>query len=393
MTKKKYDFDEIVDRRKSHSKKWTDWSGLGLEVTDELLPMWIADMDFKTEERILKALHETVDFEVMGYDAPPADYYDSFIDWQKRKNNWDVKEEWLSPVPGVVPGIVNVIRSLTEENDNIIIQPPVYYPFFTAIEANKRNIVENSLVRLDDGTYEIDFEDFEEKAKDASAFVLCNPHNPVGKVISKDDLTRLGEICVENDVLIISDEIHSDLLLEGHTHHVMANLSKEIEDITVTLTAPSKSFNIAGLAQSVIITPNKELRDAVNGGLQATGLMHMSTFGITGFMSAYKYGEEWLAEAMEYIEGNIDYVLEYIEENMPQVKAYKPEATFLMWLDFTEITEDPKELMNLLINKGKILIEDGSVFGEMGKGFTRFNIASPRPMLEDAMKRIEKAIS
>lgn len=388
MTNKKYNFNEIVDRGNSHSKKWTD-----PKVTDELLPMWIADMDFKTEERILNALHETVDFEVMGYDAPPADYYDSFIDWQKRHNDWDVKEEWFSPVPGVVPGIVNVVRSLTEENDNIIIQTPVYYPFFTAIEANKRNVVENQLIRSENGTFEIDFEDFEEKAKNATAFILCNPHNPVGKVISKEDLTRLGEICVRNNVLIISDEIHSDLLLEGHKHYVMANLSKEIEDITVTLTAPSKSFNVAGLAQSVIITPNKELRDAVNAGLQATGLMHMSTFGITGFMSAYKYGEEWLAEAMEYIEGNIDYVLNYIEQNMPQVKAYKPEATFLMWLDFTEITEDPEELMDLLINKGKILIEDGSVFGDMGKGFTRFNIASPRSVIEDAMKRIEKAIS
>lgn len=387
-----YNFDEIIDRKHQLSKKWTDWSKFDLELNDEIIPLWIADMDFKCEPKILEALHKTVDYGVIGYDAAPRNYFDSFIDWQKRRNHWQIEKEWLVSVPGIVPGISNAIINLSNENDGILIQPPVYYPFFKAIDLNRRKLVENDLIR-EEHQYRIDFEDLEQKAKQAKMMILCNPHNPVGRVYTREELLKIGEICLKNDVIIISDEIHSDLILSGYQHTPIASLSKEIMENTVTLCAPSKSFNVAGLIQSVAIIPNKELRDKFCHGLCAFGIMHMASFGITGFQAAYTYGEEWLGQAMKYIESNVDYVVEFLKNELPSVKAHRPEGTFLMWFDFREISEDVEVLNHLLIHEAKVLLDSGHVFGKTGIGFYRVNVGCTRALLEDALNRIKNAVN
>lgn len=386
-----YNFDEIVDRKHQHSKKWTNWSKFGLKPNDEILPFWIADMDFKCEPRILEALRETVDYGVMGYDAAPVDYYEPFLQWQKKKNQWEVDEDWLIYTPGVVPGIANSILCFTQKSDKILIQTPVYYPFFKAIESNGRTLVQSRLI-MGDKQYGIDFEDFEEKIKACKMMILCNPHNPVGRVYTEEELLKIGEICVKHDVLIISDEIHGDLIMKGNKHIPIATLSEKIAQNTITLTAPSKSFNVAGLSQSVAIIPNPELRERFLAGMESFGIMHLPTFGITGFHAAYKYGEDWLNQALEYIEANMDYVLEYLQKNLPQVRAYKPEGTFLMWLDFRAVSEDMNVLNDLLINKAKILMDSGHVFGENGCGFYRFNVGCPRFLVVEAMERLTRAL-
>lgn len=387
----KYNFDEIINRRHHHSKKWTDWSGYGLQTCEDVLPLWIADMDFKCEPRILDALHETVNYGVIGYDAPPKDYYDPFISWQKRKNDWELRKEWFVDTPGIVPGISNAIISLTEKGDKILIQPPVYYPFFKAINFNDRTLVENTLLMGED-RYEIDFEDFEQKIRDCKMFILCNPHNPVGRVFTREELRKMGELCVKHNVIILSDEIHGDLIMKGHKHIPIASLSEEIKQQCLTFTAPSKTFNIAGLAQSVAIIPNEEFRAKFKKGMEAFGIMHMASFGITGFHAAYLYGEEWVKQVLEYIEGNIDFVMNFLKEQLPIVKAYKPEGTFLMWLDFRALSEDINVVDELLIKKAKVLMDSGAKFGETGQRFYRLNIASPRAIIEEAMNRIKQAI-
>ncbi len=392
MSCKKYDFDKVVDRSKTHSKKWTDWSSRGLKANNDVLPLWIADMDFMCEERIISALNETLNWGVLGYDGAPEDFYDSFISWKKRRFNWDLNKECFLPTPGIVPAISNAVLSLTEKGDKILIQSPVYYPFFTAIEINNRTLVENRLIEGKE-RYEIDFIDLEEKLKDSKMMILCNPHNPVGRVYTKDELLKIGNLCVKYGVILVSDEIHSDLVFKNYKHISVATLSDEIANVTITLTAPSKTFNIAGLAQSVAIIQNQKLREQFENGLKGFGLMHMSTFGITGFNAAYKYGEEWLDEVMQYLESNVDYVMEYLSKNLPQVKVYRPEATFLMWLDFREVEKDLVKLDNLLLNDAKVLLDNGASFGKPGEGFYRLNIGTSRSILEEAFDRLSKALN
>ncbi len=386
---KKYNFDEVLDRRKTHSKKWTDWSSYGLESSDDILPLWIADMDFKCEERILQALHDTVDYGAIGYDGPPSDYYEPFIEWKKKRNNWEVKEEWFLPSPGIVPAISNAVICMTEKGDKILIQPPVYYPFFTAVEINGRTLVESTLVEGKD-RYKIDFDDLDKKLEGCKLMIMSNPHNPIGRAYSKEELEKIGNLCVKHGVILIADEIHSDLMLDGNEHISVATLSKEIADTTITMCAPSKTFNIAGLAQSVIIITNEKLRQQFKDGLAGFGLMHMSSFGISGFNAAYKYGEEWLDQALEYIQGNVDYVMDFLETRLPKVKAYRPEATFLMWLDFREVAENEDELNDIMLNKCKMLMDTGSHFGKTGDRFYRLNVGCTRATLVEAMERLKK---
>lgn len=389
----KYNFDEVIDRQHQNSKKWIDWSGLGLkEIKPDVLPMWIADMDFKCEQKILEALKKPIQWGVIGYDAACSSFYDSFIKWQKDKNDWDIKKEWLVPTPGVVPGIANAIRTFTKEHDKILIQPPVYYPFFSVIETNDRVVVENNLI-YDEDKYRIDFEDLKEKIKDCKMMILCSPHNPIGRVWSVEELTQIVEICIENNVILVSDEIHSDLLLFGNKHVVSANLPNGAKDMTITLMAPSKSFNIAGLAQSVAIISNSELREKFQRGMKSMGMMHMSSFAIAGFSAAYECGGEWLSESLKYIEKNVEFTIEYLKENLPQVKAHKIEGTYLMWFDLTYFSDDRKVIDDLLLNKGKVLLDPGIDFGKVGDRFYRINVGCPKCMLEDALNRIKIALS
>lgn len=390
LSKPVYNFDIVVDRKHQNSKKWTDWKCFGMEDVDpDVLPMWIADMDFACEPRILDELDLVTKWGVIGYDSEKESFYDSFIDWQMKKNGWKLEREWIVPNHGVVPAIVNAIKVLTDKGDKILIQPPVYYPFFAAIEKNERKIVRNDLIN-NNGRYEIDFADFEAKLKEVKLFILCSPHNPVGRVWTRDELEKIAKLCLENDVIIISDEIHSDLIFKNSKHIPIASLSADVAKNTITLTAPSKTFNIAGLAQSVAIIENEQWREKYRDSFCALGLMHMSTFGIVGFEAAYRYGENWLEQVLEYIEANVDYTVDYISKNIPCIKTAKPDGTFLMWLDLSGVTDNYEKLDKFLIDECKILMDKGERFDVKSKGFYRLNIAVPRSILEDGMERLEK---
>ncbi len=385
-----YNFDEVIPRWEHNSKKWTDWRCYGMEeVNRQILPMWIADMDFRCEPSILMELEKVIKWGAIGYDSQKDSFYEVFIDWQKRRNSWQVEKHQLIPVPGVVFGVANAIRAFTKEDDKILVQTPVYYPFFTIIEKNKRKIVENPLI-FSGKRYEIDFEDFERKIKDCKMMILCSPHNPVGRVWSLEELKKMAKICIDNNVLIVSDEIHSDLILSGNKHIPIASISDNISKQTITVTAPSKTFNIAGLNQSIAIISDESIRNRYNESIDAGGVSKTSSFGIVGFEAAYKYGEKWLDQALEYIEDNIDYTIDYIEKNISRVGVYKPEGTFLLWLDLRGFGVECEELNEILIEKGKLLLDHGCKFGEESKGFYRLNVGVPKKILIDALERLNK---
>ncbi|MBK1468983.1 MalY/PatB family protein [Parvimonas parva] len=389
-----YDFNEYVDRKNSHAEKWNNMVSAGAPKNDHsVLSMSIADMEFKCCDEILNALKEPISNGVIGYDCPCEKFFESFIKWQKEKNNWDIKKEWIVPVPGVVPGIANTILRNTKEGDAIIINTPVYPPFFNAIHLNNRIVVENKLIELED-KYIIDFEDFEKKIveNNVKLSILCSPHNPVGRVWTREELQRYGEICRKHNVLMISDEIHGDLILKDYKHIPIASMNEDFLYNTVTLTAPSKTFNVAGLVQSVAIIPNEELRTKFITGLVGYGIFHMASFATVGFTAAYMYGKEWFEECMEYIESNIDFAIDFINREIPKVKVKRPQASFLLWLDLRAFDIEHEQLHQKLINEGKLLLNSGMTYGENGKLFFRMNIACNRDMLTDGLNRLKKVI-
>lgn len=390
MTILKYDFDEIIDRRDSNSIKWNQ-SKLDYNE-DDILPMWVADMDFKVADEILSALKEPISHGIIGYDFIPDSFYSSVIDWIYDKYNWKVEQEWISFISGVVPGINVATKEFTEENDEILIQPPVYHPFYRVAENNNRKIVENPL-RLNEGKYEMDFQDMKDKiTKKTKLSVLCSPHNPVGRVWTSKELKEFGKICIENGIIIVSDEIHSDLIYKDYNHVPTASISQELAMNTITLMAPSKTFNIPGLFASIAIIPNKDIRDRFNRRLERLELTNANTFSVAGFTAAYNHGKQWLEKALKYIEENADYAVNYINENIKGVNTYKPEGTYLLWLDFNELDKNPEELNALLINKGKIMLNNGEMFGSGGEGFFRLNIGCQRKTLEEGLNRIKRAV-
>ncbi len=380
----RYNFDEIVDRRNTNCIKWDTQK-------DGILPMWIADMDFKSPDEVVDALVERAREGVFGYNFRADGFYHSIINWVKKKFHWEIKKEWIVFTPGVVTGFNIGIRALSSENDGVLIQPPVYPPFKGTVDTIKRTLRKNPLV-IKDGRYVMDYEDLAEKLKESKVFLFCSPHNPVGRVWSKDELEKVTNLCVENDVYIISDEIHCDLAYKGNRHTMIASLSEEVANRTITLIAPSKTFNIAGLFTSIAIIPNEDIRNKVNAQIASFGIDHTSIFGAVGFEAAYTYGEIWLDELLEYIEGNADYVVDYIEEHIPEVKIIKPEGTFLLWLDFRKLGLSQIELNEFMKEKGKVFMNDGATFGEEGQGFLRMNIGTSRANVEEAIKRIERAV-
>lgn len=389
-----YNFDEYVDRKNSHAEKWNNMIAAGAKKNDHsVLSMSIADMEFKCCDEILEALKEPIENGVIGYDCPCEKFYSSLIEWYKKYHGWELKKEWIVPVPGVVPGIANTVVTNTSENDAILINSPVYPPFFNVVNLNKRKLVDSQLIETET-SYELDFKDMEEKIKkeDVKVSILCSPHNPVGRVWTKEELIEYGRICRENNVLIISDEIHSDLTLKGHKHTSIATLSDELLNNTVTLTAPSKTFNIAGLSQSVAIIPNQELREKFINGLVGYGIFHMASFAAVGFVAAYTHGRVWFEECIEYIENNIDFAIDFIKREIPKIKVKKPEASFLIWLDCRELDIEHDELHQLLIDEGKLLLNSGNNYGNMGNLFFRMNIACNREMLEDGLNRLKKIV-
>lgn len=391
MCKVKIDFDEVIDRKNTNSIKYDFAVRRG--KPENLLPLWVADMDFKISGKVLDALHERIDHGIFGYSEVQEEYFEAIRDWMEKKHHWNVESRWLVKTPGVVFALAMAVQAFTDPGDGVMIQQPVYYPFSEVIEDNDRVIVDNTLYLGEDGRYHIDFEDFERKAEvfHVKLFLLCNPHNPVGRVWSLEELEKLGEICIRRDILVVSDEIHQDFVFEGK-HLVFASLSEELKNRTITCTSPSKTFNLAGLQISNIFIANQKLRRRFRRQVAAAGYSQLNTLGLTACEAAYRQGEEWHEQLMVYLRANITYVREFIKEKIPRVKLIEPEGTYLVWLDFRELGLTEEEREDLIIKKAGLWLDSGAMFGPVGEGFERINIACPRSILEQALGNLEKAI-
>lgn len=386
-----YSFDSIINRVGTNSVKWDNLKEL--YGRDDLIPLWVADMDFKAPSEIVEALKDRVEHNVYGYTFPSDKYYNAVISWMKRRHNWTIERDWIVYTPGVVPALSYAIRAFTKPGDKIILQSPVYHPFYSAIEDNGRHVVNNPLT-YKDGKYYMDYEDLESKIDSKTKLlILCNPHNPVGRVWTKNELRKLADICIKNDILIISDEIHFDIVYRGNEHTVFGSLSPEISANSIVLTAPSKTFNVAGLQVSNVIIPNRKLRERFAMETEKDHISSPNIFGGEALIAAYDKCEYWLKELLDYLEGNRDFFINFIEERIPKLKIVNPEGTYLMWVDCSELNMNPEELSDFFVNKCRVALNSGEMFGEEGKAFQRFNIGCPRSILKEALERIERAIS
>ena len=388
----KYNFNEIIDRKGTNCLKY-DFA-LERGKPEGVLPLWIADMDFKAPPLVLERLSEIVNHGIFGYSDSKEKYFSVLKDWLERRFGWEVQEEWLVKTPGIVFAIACAIHAFTKEGDAVLIQQPVYYPFSETILDNERKLVNSPLKRNGD-RYEIDFEDFEEKIvqEQVKLFIFCSPHNPVGRVWKKEELKKVGEICLKHGVIVVSDEIHSDFVYSGHKHTVFASLSKEISDITITCTAPSKTFNIAGLQISNIFIENPVLREKIKKAIARTGYSQVNQIGLAACQAAYEGGEEWLEELKVYLAENIEYTREFLKEHLPKITLIEPEGTYLLWLDFKAygLTEEERE--ELIVNEAGLWLDSGSMFGPDGEGYERINIACPRKTLEKALDQLKEVFS
>jgi cystathionine beta-lyase len=384
-------FDEIIDRKNTNCLKY-DFA-LERKKRDDLLPLWIADMDFRLPEEIISDIQKAVAHGIFGYSDVKRTYFDTLYNWFQNRFDWELKEEWLVKTPGIVFAIALAIKAFTNKGDSVLIQQPVYYPFSECILANNRKLVNNQLA-YKDGKYTIDFEDFESKIvnENVKLFLLCSPQNPTGRVWTKDELTRIGEICLKHNVIVLSDEIHCDFVYPGNTHTVFASISEEFAMNSIICTAPSKTFNIAGLQISNIFIPNKTLRDAFREEYDASGYSQLNTLGLVACQSAYSKGEAWLNELKVYLKENLDFVRNFLAENLPEIKLVEPEGTYLIWLDCSGLGLTYKELEKIIIDKAKLWLDGGIIFGKQTALFERINIACPRSILEQALKNLEQAI-
>ena len=387
----KYDFDTVIDRRGTNSLKYDFAKERGKR--EDVLPLWVADMDFRTAPEILERLEQVVQHGIFGYSEGKEDYFLAVQHWYKEYFSWETKERWLVKTPGVVFAIAAAIRAFTKEGDGVLLQQPVYYPFRETIADNHRVPV-NSPLKQVNGRYEMDFEDLEKKIREnhVKLFLLCSPHNPVGRVWEEWELRKVGEICLRYGVLVVSDEIHSDFTYEGHTHHVFAGLSPEFSEITITCTAPSKTFNLAGLQISNIFIPNATLREAFKKAIAAAGYSQVNLMGLTACQAAYEKGRPWLEEVKAYLADNLAFVREYLKEQLPQIRLVEPEGTYLLWLDFRVLglTENQRE--DLIVRKARLWLDSGAMFGQDGEGFERINIACPRATLRQALEQLKEAV-
>lgn len=383
----RYNFDEIIERKNTDCVKYDKLeSYFGAK---DLLPLWVADMDFKVPPCISEAIIERANHEIYGYTYRGDSCINNIQNWLKTRHNWTVPTEWISSSPGVVTGLSLLLMSLTKEGDKIAIQSPVYHPFAQVINDTKRKLVINPL-RLTVKGYQMDFEQLEELAKEGlTALILSNPHNPVGRVFTKDELQQLGNLAEKYDFLIFSDEIHQDLTFEGHKHIALASLSDELAQRTITCIAPSKTFNVAGLASSVIIIPNAKMKQQFEKLLSSMHLNSGNLFGHVAMQAGYEHGAEWLDQMMEYLKGNVDFLRSYLNENIPSIKLIEPEATYLLWLDCRSLNIETEKLNQLLIKKAGLALNKGTTFGVDGEGFLRINIGCPRSILEKALDKIK----
>lgn len=390
MAERNLDFDKIIERDNTNCLKYDFRVARGMPA--DILPLWVADMDFQISSYIQDAIEKQVRHGIYGYSEAGNEYFEAVSSWLRQQHGWEVEQQWLVKTPGVVFALAMAVKAFTNVGDGVLIQKPVYYPFSGVILDNKRKVVDNTLVLGEDGRYHIDFEDFEEKVvnENVKLFFLCNPHNPVGRVWEREELERLGDICYRHHVIVVSDEIHSDFVWKGK-HQVFADLKEEYRDISITCTAPSKTFNIAGLQVSNIFIPNTRLRHQLKRQLDASGYSQLNAVGIVACDAAYRYGREWYNDVCSYIKENIEYVGRYLEENIPGVKLLKPEGTYLLWLDFRELHLSDAALEDLIIKKAGLWLDSGAIFGDAGKGFQRINAACPRKILEKALHKLEEA--
>ena len=385
-----YNFDEVIDRSNSDCSKIENLKPLfGRE---DIIPLWVADMDFKSPPAITRALMKRVEHGVFGYTVQSEDYFNSIINWLNKRYNWIVSKEDINYLPGVVKGFSIAIEVFTEVGDNVIIQPPVYHPFRLVTKALNRKVVNNPLI-LENGQYRMDFDGLRKivSEKSCKMLILCNPHNPGGRVWSEEELKELSEICFENEILVVSDEIHSDLALPGFIHTPFAKVSAEAENNSITLMAPSKTFNIAGIVSSYAVISNKEIRDKYHSFLKKRGLDEGNLFAYTATVSAYNECDVWLDEMLNYVQSNVDFVDSYLKNNIPEIKAILPEASFLIWLDCRSLNLSQNELVKLFVDKAGLALNDGSIFGPGGEGFMRLNVGSPKSILEKALSNLKNA--
>lgn len=385
------DFNEIIDRKNSDSLKFDFAKEKGLP--EDVLPLWVADMDFKAPPGVIEALQKSLDRGIFGYSDTKDDYYEVVSAWFRKRFDFNYEKEWLIKTPGIVFALANAVRALTEKGDSVIIQPPVYYPFFNVIRNNHRNIIENPLIYRE-GKFYIDFEDFEKKIVDNNVklFILCSPHNPVSRVWTKEELRKLGEICLKHNVYVVADEIHCDFVFEGSKHHIFIDAVPEMKDRTIICTAPSKTFNIAGMQLSNIFIPSAEIRERYMAEIDVTGFTVPSNPGVVACKAAYATGEDWFEECLAYIKGNFDYLRDFLNENLPQLKLIEPEGTYLAWIDCSGLGLTAEELNDLIINKAKLWLDSGDIFGKASEQFQRIVLACPRATLEKAMKQLKEAI-
>ena len=391
MAERNLDFDSVTDREGTKSLKYDFAKRRG--KPEDVLPLWVADMDFKTSSYIEDALVERSRHGIFGYSEVQKPYFDIVSAWMKKHHDWDVQERWLVKTPGVVFALAMAVKAYTDRGDGVLIQMPVYYPFSEVIEDNGRKVVSNTLVLGEDNRYHIDFDDFEKKIieEKIKLFFLCSPHNPVGRVWTRDELTRLGDICVKHQVIVVSDEIHHDFVFHGE-HIVFANLKKEYEDISIVCTSPSKTFNLAGMLLSNIFIPNPKLRHKFRKELDAAGISQLGVMGLVACEAAYSKGEEWYQAMHSYVADNIVFTKKYVEEKLPGVRMTEHEGTYLVWLDFRETGLSAEELDEQIVYQAKLWLDSGKIFGESGRGFQRINVACPRSVLSEALERIRKVI-
>ncbi len=385
-----YNFDEIINRENTDCVKYD----LREQVfrNKSVIPMWVADTDFRTPDFIMDALYKRFEHEVFGYGVIPSSFYESIVNWNQKQHGWSIKPSWISFAPGVVPALSLLILAFTEPGDGIIIQPPVYFPFFSVVRNHKRKLIENPLVYDGNGNYSINFEDLESKMVDAKMIFLCSPHNPAGIVWPQEAIRRIGELCIKHNVLLISDEIHSDLIFPGFKHIPAAKISDEISRITITCMAPSKTFNLAGFSTAFLVISNSKLRARYEEVLDQVHVGSGNIPGIVATEAAYSKGHEWLRQLMEYINGNYGFLKDYIATNIPAIKVVEPQATYLVWLDFRGLGMTSDELKTFIIEKAGLGLNDGRMFGKEGDGFHRMNIGCPRQVVHAALKKLKVAV-
>lgn len=391
MPERNLNFDEIINRRGTDCLKYDFAVRRGMP--EDVLPLWVADMDFKTTSYVEDAVIERTKHGIFGYSESGEEYFKAVAGWMQRHHNWEIRPEWLIKTPGVVFALAMAVKAFTEKGDSVLIQQPVYYPFSEVIRDNGRVVISNDLYLGEDNRYHIDLADFEKKIVEhhVKLFLLCSPHNPTGRVFTKEELTAMGDLCVKHGVKVVSDEIHNDFVFQGE-HTVFASVKKEYEEISVICTSPSKTFNLASMLISNIFVPNRELRQRFRHEVDAAGISQLSVLGLVAAKEAYAQGDDWYEQMMSYVGENIRYVKEYVKENLPGVTVIDGEGTYLMWLDFRGTGLDPEELDRRIIYEAKLWLDSGKIFGHTGAGFQRINVAAPRAVLTECLERIRKVL-